>query len=143
MEPIASPMKISLSGMDVEWQRLSVISENIANVNSTRTAQGEPFTPLRLVSGPRADFDQVLAGRALPSGVKVYSVEPENIGVRRVHEPANPDADADGYVAYPNIDFAAEMTTLIKTARAYEANLTALNLGRDMYAKALELGRRS
>lgn len=142
MEQVVSPIEISLSGMDVEWQRLTIIAENIANANTTRTGLGQPYAAQRLVSGPKVGFEQILSNHASPAGVMVYGVETTNAEARRVYQPDHPHADDQGYVEFPAIDHAAEMTLLIKTARAYEANLTVLNLGRQMYAKAMELGRR-
>jgi flagellar basal-body rod protein FlgC len=138
-------MEISRSGLDVEWQRLQVIAQNIANLNTSRTATGEPFRPMRLVSGPRADFAQLMAGTAArrPGGVHVMGVEAMAGNVRRVHEPGHPHADVDGFVTYPEIDHAGEMTLMIKTSRSYEANLTAMNIAHQMYSRALELGRQS
>jgi len=139
-------LKISLTGLDVEWRRLEVIAENLANANTSRTATGAPYRAMRLVSGPRADFSRYLEGSASTqalSGVAVYGVEPVNTPPRRVYEPSHPHADADGYVSYPALDHAAEMTLMVKTARAYEANIVAMNTARQMYAKALELGRRA
>lgn len=136
------PMKISRSGMDVEWHRLEVIAANLANLNTTRTALGEPYQPLRLVSGPRMDFNAHLSEAAGLAGVEVYGVEATGAAPRRVHEPDHPHADAEGFVTYPGVDHAGEMALMVQTARAYEANLVALNAGRQMYAKALEIGRR-
>ncbi|HYC68874.1 flagellar basal body rod protein FlgC [Brevundimonas sp.] len=136
------PMQISRTGLDVEWRRMEVIAANLANLNTTRTALGEPYQPLRLVSGPRMDFNAHLAAGAGLTGVQVYGVEPTTEPARRVYEPSHPHADADGYVRYPALDHATEMTLLLQTARAYEANLMALSAGRQMYAKALEIGRR-
>lgn len=136
------PMQISRSGLDVEWRRMEVIAANLANLNTTRTALGDPYQPLRLVSGPRMDFATHMQQAEGLGGVQVYGVEPTTDAPRRVHEPTHPHADADGYVTYPGLDHAGEMTLLVKTARAYEANLVALNAGRQMYAKALEIGRR-
>ncbi len=147
--------EISLTGLDVEWRRLEVITENLANVNTTRVGQGGPYRAQHLVSGPRAGFDAHLhhaPGAAAdatgtdPSrldGVMVYGIEADDAPPRMVHEPANPDANAQGYVAYPNIDHAEQMTLMVKTTRAYEANIVAMNAAHQMYAKALELGRRS
>ncbi|HEY0148100.1 MAG TPA: flagellar basal body rod protein FlgC [Allosphingosinicella sp.] len=137
-------MEISRSGLDVEWQRLQVIAHNIANVNTTRTAEGDPFRPMRLLSGPRADFAKLLSGSADPrglSGVRVLGLDSAGAGVRRVHEPNHPHADPEGFVTYPDLDHAGEMTLMIKTSRAYEANLTAMNIAHQMYSRALELGR--
>jgi flagellar basal-body rod protein FlgC len=136
------PMRISRTALDVEWRRMEVIAANLANLGTTRTALGEPYQPMRLVSGPRLDFNAALLGSESLNGVQVYGVEAAGGPPRRVHEPEHPHADADGFVSYPAIDHAAEMTLLLRTARAYEANLVALNAGRQMYAKALEIGRR-
>lgn len=137
-------MEISRSGLDVEWQRLQVIAENLANLNTTRTASGEPYRPLRLVSGPRAGFAELLAGTAQPQpgGVRVLGVEPMPGSARRVYEPGHPHADAEGFVSYPNLDHAGEMTLLLRASRAYEANLVAVGIAHQMYSRALELGRR-
>lgn len=142
-----SPMQISRTGMDVEWRRMEVIADNLANLNTTRTAKGESFQARRLVSGPRAGFAAMLdaSGKDAPAmaeGVIVYGTEPTSAPVRRVYEPSHPHADAQGYVSYPGIDHAAEMTLLVKTARAYEANIVALNTARQMYARAMDIGKR-
>ncbi|HEY9219059.1 MAG TPA: flagellar basal body rod protein FlgC [Phenylobacterium sp.] len=137
-------MEISRTGLDVEWRRLEVIAENIANASTTRTALGGPYRPMRLVSGPKADFARLM-GESRPAdlaGVTVLGVEPMQTASRRVLEPGHPHADADGYVTYPGFDHAAEMTLMVKTSRAYEANLVAMNAARQMYAKALDLGKR-
>jgi flagellar basal-body rod protein FlgC len=138
-------MEISRTGLDVEWRRLEVIAENIANANTARTALGELYQPQRLISGPATNFGQYLengsAGHS-PVGVAVYGVEPVNAPSRRVYEPTNPQADTDGFVTYPAFDQAGEMTLMVKTSRAYEANIVAMNAARQMYVKALELGKR-
>jgi len=140
-------MEISLSGMDVEWRRLEVIADNIANLGTARTAGGDPFRAMRLISGPRGGFRSYLQG-AEPSatdrslgGVMVYGQEPVDAPPRRVYEPGNPQADAKGYVTYPGVDQAQEMALMVKTARAYESNVVAMTVARQMYAKALELGK--
>ena len=136
------PMAISRTALDVEWRRMEVIAANLANLGTTRTALGEPYQPMRLVSGPRMDFNSALSQAAELGGVQVYGIEPTGQSPRRVYEPEHPHADEAGYVSYPGLDHAAEMTLMLQTARAYEANLVALNAGRQMYAKALEIGRR-
>jgi flagellar basal-body rod protein FlgC len=136
------PMQISRTGLDVEWRRMEVIAANLANLNTTRTAMGDAYQPLRLVSGPRMSFNAELTRAEALNGVQVYGVEPTTDAPRRVYEPTHPHADTEGYVTYPGLDHAGEMTLLLQTARAYEANLVALNAGRQMYAKALEIGRR-
>lgn len=137
-------IEISRTGLDVEWQRLQVIAQNLANINTTRAAGGAPFRPVRLVSGPQADFAKMVHAKGQdvrPQGVQVLGVEQIAGGLRRVYEPGHPDADAQGFVSYPDIDHASEMTLLIKTSRAYEANLTAMSIAQQMYSRAAELGR--
>ncbi len=139
-------MQISRSGMDVEWQRLQVIAQNLANLNTSRTADGQPYHPLRLVSGPDAGFGDMIASKTsarTPSGVKVFNVEAEPTGVRRVYDPNDPEADAQGFVSMPMIDHVGEMTLLIRTSRSYAANLTALSIENQMAMRALDLGGRS
>lgn len=139
---MTDPMQISRTGLDVEWRRMEVIAANLANMNTTRTASGRPYQPVRLVSGPQRVFGDELAAVETVRGVQVYGLEPVGAPPRRVYEPAHPHADADGYVLYPAVDHTDEMILLTQTARAYEANLAALNAGRQIYARALELGRR-
>jgi flagellar basal-body rod protein FlgC len=141
-------MEISRTGLEVEWKRLEVIAENLANAQTVHTAAGEAYRPRHLVSGPAGDFASLLEpGASAPtreqlSGVTVYGIEAENTAPRIVHEPDNPEADANGDVSYPGIDQASEMTLLVKTTRVYEANIVAMNSARQMYGKALDLGGR-
>ncbi|WP_420606044.1 flagellar basal body rod protein FlgC [Novosphingopyxis sp.] len=132
-------MAISRSGLDVEWQRLQLIAQNLANMGTSRSASGEVYAPLRMITGPRGEFANLLSDQ--PGGVQIKAIEAMRGQVRRVHEPGNPNADANGFVTYPDIDQAGEMTMMIKTARAYEANLVALGIAQQMYSKALEFGR--
>jgi flagellar basal-body rod protein FlgC len=146
---------IARSGLDVEWQRVEVIATNLANLNTTRTADGTPYLARTLVSGPRfanalATMGQQLAGNpggptaalvpASPGGTQVLAVETSSAPPRRVHDPAHPHADASGFVSYPNVDHVREMTTMLAASRAYEANLAAFNSARSMFTRALELG---
>ena len=103
-------MEISKTGLDVEWRRLEVIAENLANTGTARTAGGAPYTAMSLISGPKAAFASHLDGAAASSlrGVEVYGLAPMNVPARRVHEPGNPQADSDGFVTYPGFDQAAE-----------------------------------
>lgn len=138
--------QISLTALDVEWRRLDVIAQNLANIGTIKTAKGEPYRAMRLLSGPRADFKMLMApggGANSLSGVAVYGVEPQNLPPRQVYEPGNPQADEHGLVSYPGLDQAQEMTLMIKTERAYEANVVALNTARQMYLRAMEVGRTS
>lgn len=139
------PVAISRSALDVEWQRMQVVALNLANENSTGIAGSGGYRPQTLISGPQMRFDQTLAAGArtrAPQGVHVIAIETRPNGVKRVYEPNNPSADAAGFVSYPNIDHAEEMVTLMRTARAYESNLTALSLAQQMAMRALDIGRR-
>lgn len=141
---------IARSGLEVERQRMDVIAQNLANAGTTRTADGEPYHPLRLVSGPRVgtSFEHHLqvggAAAALElTGVQSYGVERLDTPPRLVHDPAHPHADANGMVAYPGIDHAGEMTLMVQTLRSYEADTVMFNAARSMYLRALELGAHS
>jgi flagellar basal-body rod protein FlgC len=144
---MSDAMAISRSGLDVEWQRLQVIAQNLANMNTSRTASGEPYRAMRVISGPDVSFADALAkgGTALnqPAGVRVFGVEAAPGGRRRVYDPSDPSAGADGFVDLPNIDQAGEMTLMIRSSRSYEANLTALAIERQMFSRALDLGHSS
>jgi len=136
---------ISGSGMSVERTRLDVTAVNLANVHSTRSVDGGPYRPLRVISGPKAErsFQTTMdayAG-ALPSaGVEVNEIRRLNVAPRLVHEPAHPDADEKGFVSYPGINPVSEMVNLMSSMRAYEANVVAMNAAKTMALKALEIG---
>lgn len=137
-------MQISRTGLDVEWQRLQVIAQNLANANTSRTTNGAPVRAMRLITASNNGFEQVVArGNAEPAGVQVSRIEPVAGSFRRIYDPGDPQAGPDGFVSYPAIDHAGEMTLLIRTSRAYEANLTAMNIAHQMYNRALDLGRQS
>lgn len=137
--------EISQSALDVEWRRLEVIAENLANANTANPVKGKPYAQLNLISGPATDFAPLLdrnGGVALADlpNVAVKAIVPSLAPPRLIHEPGNPAANSQGFVAYPAIDNAQQMTAMIATARAYEANLVAMSLAREMYTKALQLG---
>lgn len=138
---------ISLSGMDVEWQRLQVIAQNIANVNTSRTGPGG-YLPRKLVSGPADSFGRLVNQGVAPKdrsprGVAVYDIAEVTSGVREVYDPRHPDADETGYVTYPAISQAEEMTLMVKASRTYEANMVAMSAALQMYSAALQIGRQS
>jgi flagellar basal-body rod protein FlgC len=134
---------ISSSGMAVEKLRLDVTAVNLANVNSSRSADGALFRPLRVVSGVRTDprFEAAMAAWGVQlGGAQVQDIVPTDTPPRLVSEPGHPDADARGFVAYPGINPVAEMTNLITAVRSYEANVVAMNAAKVMAQKALEIG---
>lgn len=156
-------LEISASGLTAERMRMDVIANNIANANTTRTAEGGPYRRRVTVLGARAEaqaagFGNLLAramqaagvslpGMAAPqavpvgAGVRVAQVAHDQRPFRLKHDPTHPDANAEGYVQLPNVDPLAEMVDLISASRAYEANVTALNATKTIAARALEIGR--
>ncbi|MDD4601694.1 Flagellar basal-body rod protein FlgC [bioreactor metagenome] len=132
------------SGLTAERLRMDVISNNIANVNTTRTAEGGAYRRQIVLFEPRSgqSFAQFLS-REMDSGtgVKVAGITQDNSPTRRVYEPNHPDADPEGYVEMPNINIVSEMVDMITATRAYEANVTAVNAAKSMALKALEIGR--
>jgi flagellar basal-body rod protein FlgC len=114
----------------------------MANAESTRGPDGQPYRrrDVLLAADHGTSFDSEL-GRANAVGVKVAGVVEDQAPFRRRYEPSHPDADAQGFVQLPNVDPQNEMVDLIGASRAYQANLTAITLIRDLVAKSLELGR--
>ncbi|MFP4496740.1 MAG: flagellar basal body rod protein FlgC [Vulcanimicrobiota bacterium] len=139
-----SGLQISASGMMAERRRLETISSNISNAN-THQIEGQPlYKAQRLVTAPaESQFKKYLAGfRELPGqGVSVMGVAQEELPPRMVYEPGHPDADENGYVAYPDINVLDEMVHAITASRSYEANLTTFNETKRMLTKALEIGK--
>ena len=141
MSTLNAAITASASALNAEKKRIEVAISNLANQESTRTANGEPYRRRDVVlAADDKAFDAAL-GRANATGVRVASVVEDQAPFRRRYEPSHPDADADGFVALPNVDAPQEMVDMLGAARAYQANLAAISLIRDMVAKALELGR--
>lgn len=140
-------MNVSASGMSAQRLRMDIISQNIANVNTTRTENGEPYKRKMVVFSEKnqVSFSDILAnktGAAVGNGVKVTQIlEDTETPMNQVYDPSHPDADKDGYVSYPNVNTVTEMTNLIDASRSYEANVTAFNASKNMDLKTLELGR--
>lgn len=133
-------MAVSGSALTAERLRMDVIANNLANANSTRTAEGGPYRRQMAVLAPRAP--QGATGvAAAPAGVRVVGVVHDSSPPRFTFDPGHPDADDAGMVAMPNVNPVTEMVDLISATRAYEANVTALNAFKSMAMKALEIGR--
>lgn len=136
-------MDVISTGLAAERLRLDVTSSNLANANTTRTAEGGPYQrrdPIFATSEvPGSAFGNVM-GEAL-SGVEVSEVISDTTEPRRVYDPSHPDAAEDGYVAMPNITMVEEMVNMLNATRSYEAQLTAMHSVVDMTEKALSLGR--
>ena len=139
-------MRVTSSGMSANRQRMNTISSNIANINTTRTPEGGPYRRKDIVfeSIPDAkNFGEVLT---MPEEKNIQRVQVTDVLVDRKapmlkYEPDHPDANAEGYVAYPNINLMEEMTNMIQATRAYEANVSAMGAVKDMARTALDIGR--
>lgn len=150
---------ISASGLTAQRRRLDTIAMNIANAETTRTAEGGPYRRrfAELVraeaepgSGPAPDPSRLGPidvpkpgdapfGEPTPQGVEVSQIVEDTNPGPRVYDPGHPDADADGFVEYPNVDIAQEMVSLMEARRAYEANATAFEAMKSMLQRALEI----
>ena len=143
---IFTGMNISASGMTAQRLRTDIISQNLANVNSTSSQDGGAYRRKTVVFSEKnaTAFSDVLLSTAgtVGSGVKVTKiVEDYETPMSKVYDPAHPDADEDGYVTYPNVNVVTEMTNLIDASRSYEANVTAFNASKSMALKGLEIGK--
>ncbi len=147
MADFLTGMRISGSGMTAQRMRLNTISSNIANINTTQTPEGGPYRRKDVVfeSMPDArNFGEIISSTD-PKGsfqrVQVTDVLSDRKAPLLKYEPDHPDANPEGYVAYPNINLMEEMTNMIQASRAYEANVSALQASKDMALSSLEIGR--
>jgi flagellar basal-body rod protein FlgC len=142
MSTLDAAMSASASALSAERTRIEVAVSNMANAESTRGANGQPYRrrDVVLTSEPVDSFDTTL-GRAGAVGVKVASIVEDSSPFKRRYDPAHPDADAGGFVAVPNVDVPEQMVDMMTASRAYQANLAAIGLIRDMIHRAMELGR--
>jgi flagellar basal-body rod protein FlgC len=138
-------MRISASGLSAERLRMDTIASNIANAETTRTENGGPYR--RKIAVFQENLDREIQKNSDEvtfngNGVKAVAVvEDTKEPFKKVYDPSNPDAGADGFVEMPNVNLLNEMVDLIASTRAYEANVTAMNSGKSMALKALEIGR--
>lgn len=132
------------SALNAERIRMDVVSQNIANVNTTRGPNGKPYVRQQVV------FEAVLKDQLKPSGtpgsepqmVRVAQVEAARRPLRTVYQPGHADADANGMVAMPNINIHEEMVDLMAASRSYEANLSVVKTARSMAMQTLSIGKR-
>jgi flagellar basal-body rod protein FlgC len=146
MADFLTGMRISGSGMTANRMRMNTISSNIANINTTRTPEGGPYRRKDVVfeSIPEAKtFGEILISQPQKDmqRVQVTDVISDMKAPLMKYEPNHPDANEEGYVAYPNINLMEEMANMIQASRAYEANVSAMNATKDMAMTALEIGR--
>jgi flagellar basal-body rod protein FlgC len=146
--------RISGSALTAEKTRIDIIAGNLANMNTTRTAEGGPYRrrtvafaeDLARIRNRPSGGESFIAVNAIPGGYRRQGVRIDRIIADHrppmmVFDPEHPDALEDGYVRYPNVELAKEMTDLITAQRSYEANVTAIQTAKSLYTKALEIGR--
>jgi flagellar basal-body rod protein FlgC len=143
---VFSAMEIVASGLAAERTRLNITSSNLANAGTTRTAAGGPYRrrdPVFQSEPITAKFDELLNDRIARQahGVQTVQIVQDQNPPRMVHDPGHPDADANGFVAYPNISSVEEMVNMMMAARAYEAGATAMRMIGSMAQSALQIGR--
>ncbi len=132
------------SALNAERIRMDVVSQNIANVNTTRGLNGKPYARQQVV------FEAVLKDQLKPAGtpgsepqmVRVAHLETARRPARLVYQPGHPDADPNGMVAMPNVNIYEEMVDLMAASRSYEANLSAVKTARSMALQTLSIGKR-
>lgn len=132
--------------MTAQQLRMDTISENIANVNTTRGAGGRPYRRKTVVFNEKSypTFSESLSmanKHNIGKGVKVTRIVEDPSEGRLVYDPAHPDANEDGYVTLPNVNTVTEMTNMIDATRAFEANVTVMNSTKGMAMKALDIGQ--
>ena len=143
-----SSLDIGASALTAQRLRMDIISQNIANASTTKTANGTPYRRQDLVfeeSSSGAPFSSYLTESSKEkftgSGVKVARIVEDQTPFKREYDPGNPEAGSDGYVLMPNVDTVTEMVNMIDATRAYEANVTSINTTKSLALKALELGK--
>ena len=139
---------INASGMTAERFRMDIIAQNIANANTTRTEDGSPYVRKVVTFAEKESqtpFTHILrktTDRYSGKGVKVDTVTDDTwTQSNMVYDPSHPDADENGYVTYPNVNTVTEMTNLIDSSRAYEANATAFNATKQMATRGLDIAQ--
>ncbi|NUM49414.1 MAG: flagellar basal body rod protein FlgC [Anaerolineales bacterium] len=155
-----STLRTGASALTAQQLRLDIISNNIANAETTRTEEGGPYQRKDVVFIPqgtntflpefiRARHEQdgntlLSAGNTTQdpeTGVRVAAIVTDDTPGAVVYDPTHPDANEEGFVEYPNVNIAVEMTNMLSATRSYEANLTVIEAAKRMALKALEIGR--
>lgn len=146
-----SSFNISASGMTAQRMRLDVVSENIANMNTTRTENGGPYTRKMVVfqaidseDSFKSQLNQAMkfsSSSNQKGGVNVIEVVEDEAEFKPTYDPSHPDADENGYVMMPNVELLKETIDSMSATRSYDANVTAFNAMKSMALKALEIGQ--
>lgn len=147
-------LRISASGLSAQRLRLDMISNNIANAQTTRTTEGGPYKRQDVVFAAQSTsshMPEFIANRlgntpvgntaGQTGGVTVSQVVTDQEPGSRVYDPTHPDADAEGYVTYPNVNLVVEMTNMLSATRSYEASLQVVDASKRMALKALDIGK--
>ncbi|WP_459478683.1 flagellar basal body rod protein FlgC [Clostridium saccharoperbutylacetonicum] len=131
-----SSMQISATGLSAERLRMDTITSNMANANTTRSADGSGAYVRKV-----AVFQEALDANKEMAGVKAVKIEKDSSPLRKVYDPTHPDADKNGYVTMPNVNVLNEMADMMVASRSYEANVDTFNALKSMFSKALEIGK--
>ena len=135
MASLQNVFNISSSAMSAQSQRLNAVASNLANVDSATSATGQPYKSKQVV------FEPTQVGSSGHQGVKVSKVTEDQTPPRMVHDPANPLADKDGFVAMPNVNATQEMVNMISTSRSYQNNVETMNAAKSMLQRTLNIGQ--
>jgi len=143
-------LNVTSTALTAQRLRMDVISSNMANIDSTRAnfvnGQWEPYKRKMVVMQPNGQsfssyLSKAMSNEQVGNGVKVSRIVEDNTPFKMVYDPEHPDANAEGYVAMPNVDPLKEMVDLISATRSYEANVTVFNASKGLLMKALEIGK--
>jgi flagellar basal-body rod protein FlgC len=142
MSTLSSAINASASALDAQRTRMEVAVSNMANAESTKSANGQPYRRREVVLESQSPFEAGFNQHVTQAvGVRVSAVLEDQSEFTKRHEPSHPDADADGNVSVPNVQVPEEMVDMLGAARAYQANLTAIGLIRDTIQRALDLAK--
>lgn len=143
-----SSLNIAGSALTAQRFRMDIISQNIANSETTTTASGEPYAKKSVVMKEKSgsSFSDVLGSKGVSSnkvgqGVEISSVEEDKTAFKLVYDPSNAAADESGYVKYPDINMVSEMMDMMSATRSYQANITSINAVKEMATSALKIGK--
>ena len=136
---LINSLAITDSALTAERMQMDVIANNVANANTTHTAEGGPYKAEEVYLTP-ANVESNTVGGLANAGVQVAAVIQDNRPPRLVYDPSNPDANRQGYVAYPNVDPVTETTNMMAAQRAYQANITVADDEKAMAMQAVNLG---
>jgi|UniRef100_UPI0040482265 flagellar basal-body rod protein FlgC len=135
MSSLQNVFNIASSAMSAQSQRLNAVASNLANVDSATSANGQPYKAKQVI------FEATQVGKSGHQGVKVSQVIEDQSPARMVHDPMNPLANPDGYVAMPNVNATQEMVNMIATSRSYQNNVETMNAAKSMLQKTLAIGQ--